>query len=52
MGGDLGEAGGLSCAEAPRSTLFHHYRADEKRLTTKVNLIVATVQNNRPCVYQ
>ncbi|MCK4262944.1 MAG: hypothetical protein KAW95_02760 [Dehalococcoidia bacterium] len=53
MGGDLGEAGeGIGCVEAPRSTLFHHCRADEKRLTTKVNLIVATVQNNRPCVCQ
>ena len=31
--------------EAPRGTLFHHYKTDEKGLVSKANLIVAT-QNN------
>jgi NAD-reducing hydrogenase large subunit len=38
------EAVGVS--EAPRGTLFHHYRVDEKGLITHVNLIIATGQNN------
>ena len=47
--GELGEPGeGVGCVEAPRGTLFHHYWADEKGITRKVNLIVATVQNNGP----
>jgi F420-non-reducing hydrogenase large subunit len=47
--GELGAPGeGVGCVEAPRGTLFHHYWTDEKGLTKKVNLIVATVQNNGP----
>jgi len=38
------EAVGVS--EAPRGTLFHHYKVDEKGLIQKVNLIIATGQNN------
>jgi NAD-reducing hydrogenase large subunit len=38
------EAVGVS--EAPRGTLFHHYRVDENGLIKKVNLIIATGQNN------
>lgn len=38
------EAVGVS--EAPRGTLFHHYRVDSKGLIQKVNLIIATGQNN------
>ena len=38
------EAVGVS--EAPRGTLFHHYRVDDDGLLTKVNLIIATGQNN------
>jgi len=38
------EAVGVS--EAPRGTLFHHYRVDEDGLITKVNLLIATGQNN------
>ncbi|WP_298820508.1 Ni/Fe hydrogenase subunit alpha [Chloroflexus sp.] len=38
------EAVGVS--EAPRGTLFHHYKVDEKGLITYVNLIIATGQNN------
>ncbi len=38
------EAVGVS--EAPRGTLFHHYRVDDEGLITLVNLIIATGQNN------
>ncbi len=30
----------------PRGTLFHHYQVDENGLMKKVNLIIATGQNN------
>ncbi|HQH70569.1 MAG TPA: Ni/Fe hydrogenase subunit alpha [bacterium] len=36
---------GFGVVEAPRGTLFHHYKTDEKGLITMANLIVAT-QNN------
>lgn len=38
---------GIGVIEAPRGTLIHHYWADENGRIIKVNLIVATVQNNR-----
>ncbi len=34
------------CLEAPRGTLFHHYKTDPNGMLTKVNLIVATGHNN------
>jgi NAD-reducing hydrogenase large subunit len=37
---------GIGCSEAPRGTLFHHYGVDRHGLMTKVNLIIATGQNN------
>ena len=37
---------GVGCVEAPRGTLFHHYKTDVAGMVTAVNLIVATVQNN------
>jgi NAD-reducing hydrogenase large subunit len=37
---------GIGVSEAPRGTLFHHYQVDENGLLTKVNLIIATGQNN------
>jgi len=37
---------GVGVVEAPRGTLFHHYQTDENGIITKLNLIVATVQNN------
>ena len=40
-----GEAVGV--IEAPRGTLFHHYRADENDLVTYCNLIVSTTNNNQ-----
>ena len=36
---------GVGVVEAPRGTLFHHFKTDEKGLVRKANLIVAT-QNN------
>jgi NAD-reducing hydrogenase large subunit len=36
----------VGCSEAPRGTLFHHYRVDEHGLLTHVNLVIATGQNN------
>ena len=36
----------VGVGEAPRGTLFHHYRVDEQGLITRVNLIIATGQNN------
>jgi NAD-reducing hydrogenase large subunit len=38
------EAVGVS--EAPRGTLFHHYNVDQNGLLTRINLIIATGQNN------
>lgn len=37
---------GVGILEAPRGTLFHHYWADEKGQLERVNLIVATGNNN------
>jgi len=37
---------GVGCLEAPRGTLFHHYKVDGNGLLTHVNLIVATGHNN------
>jgi NAD-reducing hydrogenase large subunit len=37
---------GVGISEAPRGTLFHHYKVDENGLLTKVNLVIATGQNN------
>jgi F420-non-reducing hydrogenase large subunit len=36
---------GIGVVEAPRGTLFHHYRTDERGIIEQANLIVAT-QNN------
>ena len=36
----------VGVGEAPRGTLFHHYRVDNTGLLTRVNLIIATGQNN------
>ena len=37
---------GVGVVEAPRGTLFHHYKVDEKGLITWANMIVATGNNN------
>ncbi len=53
QGGDLvlkGERRGESVGliEAPRGTLFHHYKVDENDQVTMANLIVSTTNNNTP----
>lgn len=37
---------GVGVSEAPRGTLFHHYKVDPHGLVTSVNLLIATGQNN------
>ncbi len=41
-----GEA--VAIVEAPRGTLFHHYRVNDKDQVTMANLIVSTTSNNEP----
>ncbi|MFH1413471.1 MAG: Ni/Fe hydrogenase subunit alpha [Candidatus Omnitrophota bacterium] len=40
---------GVGVCEAPRGTLFHHYKTDDKAILQKVNLLVAT-QNNAAAI--
>jgi NAD-reducing hydrogenase large subunit len=44
--GTVNELNAIGVSEAPRGTLFHHYQVDEQGLIQKVNLIIATGQNN------
>jgi NAD-reducing hydrogenase large subunit len=37
---------GVGVSEAPRGTLFHHYRVDPNGVLQWVNLLIATAQNN------
>jgi NAD-reducing hydrogenase large subunit len=37
---------GIGSSEAPRGTLFHHYKTDSTGKLLKVNLLIATGQNN------
>jgi NAD-reducing hydrogenase large subunit len=37
---------GVGALEAPRGTLFHHYKVKEGGIVTWVNLLIATGQNN------
>jgi F420-non-reducing hydrogenase large subunit len=37
---------GVGVVEAPRGTLFHHYKTDSNGILTDVNLIVATLNNS------
>lgn len=51
MGADLMATGprreeGIGVIEAPRGTLFHHYRVNENDVVTYANLIVSTTNNN------
>ncbi len=39
---------GVGLIEAPRGTLFHHYRVGENDLVEMANLIVSTTNNNEP----
>ncbi|MGR9072221.1 MAG: Ni/Fe hydrogenase subunit alpha [Gammaproteobacteria bacterium] len=52
MGDDLVAKGekrleGIGVIEAPRGTLFHHYRINEDDIVTRANLIVSTTSNNQ-----
>ena len=38
---------GIGVIEAPRGTLFHHYRVGDNDLVTMANLIVSTTNNNQ-----
>jgi F420-non-reducing hydrogenase large subunit len=40
---------GIGVCEAPRGTLFHHYKTDENAIMTGANLLVAT-QNNAAAI--
>jgi NAD-reducing hydrogenase large subunit len=37
---------GIGSSEAPRGTLFHHYKTDDSGKLLNVNLLIATGQNN------
>ena len=37
---------GIGVVEAPRGTLIHHYKTDERGILTDINLIVATLNNS------
>ena len=39
---------GVGLVEAPRGTLFHHYRVDDNDQIAMANLIVSTTNNNEP----
>ncbi|MCU0370826.1 MAG: Ni/Fe hydrogenase subunit alpha [Bacteroidales bacterium] len=39
---------GIGLIEAPRGTLFHHYKINEHDQITMANLIVSTTNNNEP----
>jgi len=39
---------GVGLIEAPRGTLFHHYRVDKNDQVVMANLIVSTTHNNEP----
>ncbi len=39
---------GVGLIEAPRGTLFHHYRIDDNDAIEMANLIVSTTNNNEP----
>lgn len=39
---------GVGIVEAPRGTLTHHYRTDQRGMVTGVNLIVGTTNNHAP----
>jgi NAD-reducing hydrogenase large subunit len=39
---------GVGLIEAPRGTLFHHYKIDENDQVRMANLIVSTTNNNQP----
>lgn len=42
----VNETEGVGCVEAPRGTLFHHYKVSKDGLMSWANMIVATGHNN------
>jgi len=40
---------GIGIVEAPRGTLTHHYKTDDRGIITEANLIVGTT-NNHACI--
>lgn len=44
--GKWNQSEGIGSCEAPRGTLFHHYKTDKTGKLEKVNLLIATGQNN------
>lgn len=44
--GKINNKRGVGCSEAPRGTLFHDYQSDRDGIIEKVNLIIATGNNN------
>lgn len=43
---DVNQLEAVGVSEAPRGTLFHHYKIDRYGLLQSINLIIATGQNN------
>ncbi len=41
------ETEGIGVTEAPRGTLYHHYKFDQKGFVKEANIVVPTLQNNR-----
>lgn len=44
--GTRNQSEGIGCSESPRGTLFHHYKTNDDGSLEKVNLLIATGQNN------
>jgi len=42
----INQTEGVGASEAPRGTLFHHYWVNDDGVLQKVNLVIATAQNN------
>jgi NAD-reducing hydrogenase large subunit len=42
----INRSNGVGASEAPRGTLFHEYTVDDDGVLRKVNLVIATAQNN------
>jgi NAD-reducing hydrogenase large subunit len=43
---EINKLEGVGATEAPRGTLFHHYWVNEDGVLQKVNMLIATAQNN------
>jgi NAD-reducing hydrogenase large subunit len=45
-GAEVNRSEGVGVSEAPRGTLFHHYKVDDDGLVQWANLVIATGHNN------